>query len=293
MQPRAGMVRAGEAAAAEADGRHVEVAAVLLDEQVGRRLRGAEERVQAAVDRHRGRDAVEVLVLRAAARAASRAPRAAGSSAGRRRPCSSSVKTNVASGLCRRVASSRLSVPFALTREVGLRIRRRPVVRRLRGRVDDELELAGVPREDAGRRRRRRGCRGRASGTRRRRSTQALGLGARRRVGPEEAGAHVVLDPDHVVARLDEVRDGLRADQPARARHDRDRHASPSAQPSAERSSASCAPIHAACPSSTLAGLRRGRHSVWANKARAVGDVDWHVARPRAGSASTSTRRSR
>ena len=49
---------------------------------------------------------------------------------------------NVASGACLRAASSRFSVPLALTREVGLRVRRRPVVRGLRGGVDDQLEVA-------------------------------------------------------------------------------------------------------------------------------------------------------
>ena len=63
VQLRAGVVRAGEAPAAEADGRHVEVAAVLLDEQVGRGLGDAEQRVEAAVDGHRGRDPVVVLVV--------------------------------------------------------------------------------------------------------------------------------------------------------------------------------------------------------------------------------------
>ena len=45
-------------------------------------------------------------------------------------------------GAWRRVASSRLSVPLALTPKVGLRIGRRPVVRRLGSGVDHELERA-------------------------------------------------------------------------------------------------------------------------------------------------------
>ena len=131
---------------------------------------------------------------------------------------------NVASGACRRVASSRLSVPLALTPKSvcgsdaaqscdgcaavwttsssAARARRRPV--------------------DA---RRRRGCRPRASGipgsARRSRSV----TWRRRRLGAEEAGAHVVLDPDHVEAGLDEVRDRLGADQAARAGDDRGGHA--------------------------------------------------------------------
>ena len=46
VQLRAGVVGAGQAAAAEADRRHLEVAPVLLHEQVGRGLRHAEQRVQ-------------------------------------------------------------------------------------------------------------------------------------------------------------------------------------------------------------------------------------------------------
>ena len=60
-------------------------------------------------------DPVEVACARPAARGGSRAPRAAAGSADRRRPCWWTVKTNVASGLCRRVASSRLIVPVAFT----------------------------------------------------------------------------------------------------------------------------------------------------------------------------------
>ena len=44
--------RAGQRAAPEAGGLHVEVAAVLLHHHVGGDLGGAEDRVQAGVDRH-------------------------------------------------------------------------------------------------------------------------------------------------------------------------------------------------------------------------------------------------
>ena len=47
VQLRARVVGAGQAAAAKADGGHVEVAPVLLHEQVGRRLRDAEQRMGA------------------------------------------------------------------------------------------------------------------------------------------------------------------------------------------------------------------------------------------------------
>ena len=53
------------------------------------------------------------------------------------------------------------------------------------------------------------------------RTRPAAARRARRRgVGPEEPRAHVVLDADHVVARPREVSDGLRSDQPAGARDD-------------------------------------------------------------------------
>ena len=40
-------------------------------------------------------------------------------------------------------------MPLALTREVGLGVLRGPVVRRLRGGVHDQLDVAGVLGEDA------------------------------------------------------------------------------------------------------------------------------------------------
>ncbi len=63
VQPRARVVGAGQAAAAKADRGHVEVAPVLLHEQVGRGLGDAEQRVGAAVDRHRRVDALVVGVI--------------------------------------------------------------------------------------------------------------------------------------------------------------------------------------------------------------------------------------
>ena len=136
------------------------------------------------------------------------------------------VKTNVASGLCRLVASSRLSVPFALTVKsvcgsdaaqscegcaaVWMTSSSSPAMP-----AEHPVDAVGVADVQVDR----------AEGVVR--LEQPSRLGRRRRLGPEEAGPHVVLDPDDVVARLDEVPDGLRADQPARARDDRDRHAPP------------------------------------------------------------------
>ena len=51
VQLDAGVIRPGEAAAAQAAGRHAEVAAVLLHHDVGRDLRRAEQRVLRLVDR--------------------------------------------------------------------------------------------------------------------------------------------------------------------------------------------------------------------------------------------------
>ena len=51
-----------------------------------------------------------------------------------------------------------------------------------------------------------------------------LGHAARRRLGAEEARAHVVLEADDGVAALGEVDDGLGADQAAGAGDDRDGH---------------------------------------------------------------------
>src|SRR5205085_3157797 len=53
VQLRAGVRGAGETTAAETDRRHVEVTAVFLDENIGRGLRRAEERVLRVVDAHR------------------------------------------------------------------------------------------------------------------------------------------------------------------------------------------------------------------------------------------------
>ena len=81
-------------------------------------------------------------------------------------------------------------MPFALTAEVGLRIRRRPVVRRLRRRVDHELESRPRAPRTAARRRRRRGCRGRASGSVGIGLEQPRASAARsRRSGPKNAPA--------------------------------------------------------------------------------------------------------
>ena len=106
--------------------------------------------------------------------------------------------------------------------EVGVRLAGGPVVRRLRGAMDDELQ-------------------GGAAGERalhavavadveveRREALDAvgksLGVGARRRLGTEEVCPHVIVEPDDVVALLGEVRRRLGADQAPGTRDDRFRH---------------------------------------------------------------------
>ncbi len=60
---RPGMVGPGEATPPEAHGRHAEIAAVFLDEQVGGRLGHAEQRMGRAIDRHRRIDTAKVAVI--------------------------------------------------------------------------------------------------------------------------------------------------------------------------------------------------------------------------------------
>ena len=133
------------------------------------------------------------------------------------------AKTNVASGLCLRVASSRLSVPFALIVK-SVCGSDAAQSRRLRGGVHDELETRRVLGEE-----RRDGVRvaylhlerpeGAGVGV-----EQPLRLGPGRGLRAEEVGAHVVLDPDHLEAGFHEIRDGLRADEAPGSGYDGARH---------------------------------------------------------------------
>ena len=107
--------------------------------------------------------------------------------------------------------------------EVGLRVAGGPVVGGLGGGVDDQLDLAGVLAEDpvdgvavadVGVLPAELGVLG----------DEPLGHVRGRGLRPEEAGPHVVLDPDDVEALADEVLDRLGADQPPGPRDDRNRH---------------------------------------------------------------------
>ena len=223
MELRAGVVGAGQAAAAERDGRHVEVAPVLLHQQVGGGLGDAEQRVRRAVDRHRGRDAVVVLVVARELEALlvllerQAVRRVAVDLVGR-----AEDERGVDRVLARRLEQVERAV--GVDAEVGLRLLGGPVVRGLGGGVHDQLDLAGVLGEDALD----------AVGVAdvdllvhelvREPLLEHLGHAARRRLGAEEARAHVVLEADDGVAALGEVEDGLGADQAAGSGDDGDGH---------------------------------------------------------------------
>ena len=215
------------------------------------------------------------------------------------------MKTNGASGSARRVASSRLSVPLALTREVGLRVAGRPVVRRLRGGVDDQLDAAGARARTAASTpsasRMSRSARAELVG---KRSASCSVIGAVDASGPKNCGAHVVLDPDHVVAGPTKWRTRLGADQAAGSGDDRGGHwrastsrerghdgASCSRDPASDVRRASRAALAARAPVGPLEqprGSRRCRPDV----ARAVGSPRRRPA-PRCRSARGTARSSR
>src|SRR5680860_280832 len=212
VQLGAGVLGAGQAAAAEADRRHPEVAAVLLDQQVGGGLGDAEQRVGRGVDRHRGVDAAVVAVrlgqLQPQLELLQRQPvgRVAVDLVGRAED----------EGRLGAVGAGRLEQverAVGVDAEVGLRIARRPVVGGLRGGVDHQLDRLAVGGEDALDRVAVAdvGVFAAEAGMG---ADESLGDVRGRGLGAEEAGPHVVLDPDHVVTLLDEVPDRLRADQP-------------------------------------------------------------------------------
>ena len=59
------------------------------------------------------------------------------------------MKTNTASGQNCRVASSSVQRADGVDAEIGVRVARGPVVRRLRGGVDHEVDIGAVLRETA------------------------------------------------------------------------------------------------------------------------------------------------
>ena len=105
---------------------------------------------------------------------------------------------NVAVGACSRVASSRLSVPLALTAKSVCGSDAAQSCDGCAAVWMTSSIAARLPGEHALRRRRRRGCRARRAKARRARGSSRSVVVRGRRLGAEEARAHVVLDPDHV-----------------------------------------------------------------------------------------------
>ena len=147
MQLGAGVLGAGQAAAAEADGRHLEVAAVLLDQQVGGGLGDAEQRVGRGVDRHRGVDpavvAVRLRQLEALLELLERQPVGGVAVDLVGRAEDERGVGAVGAGRLEQVEGA-----VGVDAEVGLRVARGPVVGGLGGGVDDELDRAAVLGED-------------------------------------------------------------------------------------------------------------------------------------------------
>ena len=216
VQPRAGMVGAGQAAAAETDSGQLEVAAVLLHEQIRRRLRDPEQRMSALVDRHRRIDPLVIRVILSQLQTPRQlhqgqlvgqvAVDLVGRTEHERR-----ARRMLARGL------QQVQRPVRVDREIRLRVPRRPVVRRLRRGVDHQLDRALLLGEDLRHAVRvadvelERAELGGVALEQRPRRVRGRGVTAK------ELGAHVVLQTDDVVTRPHEVAHRLRADQPTRS----------------------------------------------------------------------------
>ena len=149
MQLGARVVRAGQAAAPEADRRHAEVAAVLLDEQVGRRLGRAEEAVHRRVDPHRLVDSVGVGRVRVVPARLEldelELVRRVAVDLVRREEDERRLRAAAAGGL------EQVERPDGVHLEVVERAGGREVVRGLSGSVDDQLRARAVHQlEDRG-----------------------------------------------------------------------------------------------------------------------------------------------
>ena len=141
------MVRARQAASTEADRGHVEVAAVLLHEQVGGGLGDAEQRVGRGVDRHRRVDPAVVAVV-------------LGQLQAQRELHQRKVVGQVSIYLVRRAEDERrirgmlasgleqVERAVGVHAEVGLRVRSCPIMGGLRCGVDHEIHGAGPLGED-------------------------------------------------------------------------------------------------------------------------------------------------
>jgi len=214
----------GERSGAKAGRTHPEVAAVLLDHDVGRELRRAEQRVQAIVDRHGlvdasgipmpGRELIPRIELDQGKPVGQIAVDLVGGTEDEGRL--GRVETGVFEHVER---AARVDV------EIGERLAGGPVVARLRRRMDHEDDVApisakdspyrvtvthvdagvGVPVAEA--------------------AHQSLPVPGRGGLGPEEVAAHVVVDAHHMQAQPGEVPGGFRPDQSGRAGNHRNAHA--------------------------------------------------------------------
>jgi hypothetical protein len=206
MELRARVLRARQAAAAEAHRGHLEVAPVLLDQQVGRDLRNAEERMRALVDRHLQVDAAEPAMVLGQLE-----PSGVLDERQRVGPVAIDlVGRGEDEGRVGRMGARGLQQvegAGGVDGEVRVRLAGRPVVRRLRGGVDDDRRVAGVAGEEP--------MTPSASRMSKLGRPEAVDLvdelarhGRRRRLGAEEIRAHVVLDADDVESLLGEVTGG-------------------------------------------------------------------------------------
>ena len=190
------------------------------------------------------------------------------------------MKTKVASGACRRVASSRLSVPLALTAK--------SVCGSRAAQSCDGCAAVWTTSSSSRRSRRRRGRSPalvadvdvqRAEGLLRVETrasvTGAVDAARRRSVARMSFSIPTTSSPPRRAG------DGLRADQAAGARDDRRRpsHHRGADRPSASGDASPCSTIQAWMSASTSRAPRRGRQSVSCARRRAVGDVERNVAR--------------
>ena len=223
MQLGSRVARAGQAAAAEADGLHPEVAAVLLHEHVRGHLARAEEGVLGLVDGHRLVDArrIGVAGIDLPARGLLHEREAVG------RVAVDLVGAREEEDRLRAVAPGGLQEvqgSVGVDGEVRVGLAGRPIVGRLRRRVDDHLDclahageqgvhpiqvadvqvLVPVVREGP---------------------LQAGASGSRGRLLPEEPGAHVVVHAHDAEPFGVKAPGGLGADQSGGAGHQGNAHA--------------------------------------------------------------------
>jgi hypothetical protein len=210
MRLRDGVVRSGQTAAAKAHGRHLEVPAVFLYEQIHRRLRDPEQR-------HRRVDPPVAVLFRQVQPLLEFNQREVVGQLAAHLVGRAKVESRRRRVYARRF--EQVQRAQRADREVGVGLGRCPVVRRPRSRVDDELKrgpyvgdysldallVADVDVERA------------------KRSRQTRGSGAPSSVWwTQQAGRSALasrLEPDRVVAGSDEVGDGLGTNQASGARH--------------------------------------------------------------------------